>query len=101
MARHKSINPAWLLQRLRCMHLHPVRSSGVRRLGYDPASRMAAVLYPATDVVYGYPNLSDEELQGLLEVLQHLDDHSLGHYVSTVIKARHEHEHLRWDSENG
>jgi hypothetical protein len=84
-----------LLHRLRQTRLHPVKSKGVRQLGYDPDSRMAAVVFTGSEVVYGYPNLSDEELAGLLRVMEH--QASLGNFISTVIKKNHDHERVEWE----
>ena len=33
--------------------LRPVQSKGVRFIGHDPLTRMAAVVYPDRDTVYG------------------------------------------------
>jgi hypothetical protein len=86
-----------LVQRLRRLKLVDVRSSAVRKLGFDPATRMAAVQYKGNDVVYGYPNLTPDEVAGWLEVME--DHRSIGEYVSTVIKAKHDHEHVRSDDD--
>jgi hypothetical protein len=84
-----------LAERLRHVQLVPVRSSAVQKLGYDPPTRMAAVQYQGNDVLYGYPNLTPDEVAGWLEVMQ--DHRSIGEYVSKVIKARHDFEHVRSD----
>jgi hypothetical protein len=84
-----------LVHRLRRMPLQAVISTGVRKLGYDEEARMAAVVYPGSEVRYGYPNLSDAEVAGLLRVME--SQASLGHYISTVIKANHDAEHVRSD----
>ena len=84
-----------LVHRLRQLKLVEVRSSAVRKLGFDPAARMAAVQYKGNDVVYGYPNLTPDEVAGWLEVME--DHRSIGEYVSKVIKANHDHEHVRSD----
>lgn len=75
--------------------LQPVQSRGVRFIGYDPSTRMAAVVYPDRDTVYGYPNLTDDEIHRFIEVWQSHD--SLGHFVSTVIKKNHDHERVEWE----
>ena len=84
-----------LVRRLRHIRLQRVSSTGVRKLGYDPETRMAAVVFPDKDVVYGYPNLTDIEIAGLLAVMEHHE--SLGHFISTVIKPHHDFEHVRWE----
>jgi len=84
-----------LLASLRSVRLRHVRSRGVRMIGYDPAHRMAAVVYPERETVYGYPGLSDEEIRGLVDVMEH--DESLGAYISTIIKKNHDHERVVWD----
>jgi hypothetical protein len=86
---------AELVARLRRMRLQPVISAGVRKLGYDPPARMAGVVFRDSAVAYGYPNLSDEEVSGLLEVME--SDGSLGHYIATVVKPNHDFEHVRSD----
>ena len=92
MVRATPYNKAELLRRLRQVRLQRVESKGVRRLGYDPAVRMAAVVFPEKDVVYGYPNLTDAEVEGLLAVME--NHASLGHYISTVIKKHHDFERV-------
>jgi hypothetical protein len=86
---------AELAARLRRMRLQPVVSAGVRKLGYDAQARMAGVVYRDSDIVYGYPNLSDAEVSGLAEVMEAKG--SLGHYVTTVVKAHHDFELVRSD----
>jgi hypothetical protein len=86
-----------LLQRLKHIRLQRVNSSGVRKLGYDPETHMAAVVFADKDVVYGYPNLTDTEVKGLLDVM--VNQESLGHYVSTVIKKHHDFERVSWSFE--
>ena len=86
-------NKAELLRRLRQVRLQHVDSSGVRKLGYDPAVRMAAVVFPGEEAIYGYPNLTEPEVAGLLDVID--SNKSLGHYVSTVIKKHHDFEHVK------
>ena len=76
------------------MRLQVVKSSAVRRLGSDPETRMAAVQFTGGDTVYGYPNMSDVEIAGLLRVMQ--DHGSIGEFVSTVVKPRHDHERVSW-----
>ena len=95
MAPTSPTSKAELAHRLRHIRLQRVSSTGVRKLGYDPETRMAAVVFPDKDVVYGYPNLTDIEIAGLLAVMEHHE--SLGHYISTVIKPHHDFEHVRWD----
>ena len=95
MARPGPPNKAELSHRLRHIRLQRVSSTGIRKLGYDPESRMAAVVFADGDVVYGYPNLTDIEIAGLLAVMEHHE--SLGHYISTVIKPHHDFEHVRWE----
>jgi hypothetical protein len=82
-----------LLRALAGLELKTVSSDAIRRLGYDPRHRMVGVVFTSSDEVYGYPLLSDEEIAGLLAVLQNHE--SLGHYVSTVIKKNHDHDHER------
>ncbi len=83
-----------LTHALRRIPLRSVKSRAIRRFGYDPELRMAAVMFAGGgDKVYGYPGLSDEEIEGLLEVLE--QEESLGHYVSTVIKPNHDHERVQ------
>ena len=84
-----------LVQRLRQLKLVDVRSSAVQKLGFDPATRMAAVQYKGNEVRYGYPNLTPGEVAGWIKVME--DHGSIGEYVSTVIKANHDHEHVRTD----
>lgn len=75
--------------------LQPVGgSSAVRKLGFAEQERMVLVVFADSDTVYGYPFLSDIEVAGLRKVL--LDHASLGHYVSTVIKPRHDHERIQF-----
>lgn len=69
-------------------------SSAIRRLGFHPRHRMVLVVFTDSDTVYGYPNLSDEEVEGLLAVLENHE--SLGHYVSTVTKPNHDHERIQF-----
>lgn len=69
-------------------------SSAVRKLGFAEHERMVLVVFADSDTVYGYPHLGDDEIAGLREVL--LDHQSLGHYVSTVIKPRHDHERIQF-----
>lgn len=82
-----------LVDALRRIRLQPVASAAVRQLGYDPQHRMVAVVFEGSTSTYGYPNLTDEEIRGLLEVMEH--HASLGHYVSTVIKKNHDHERVQ------
>jgi KTSC domain len=70
-------------------------SKGVRFIGYDPSTRMVAVVFPDRDTVYGYPNLSDDEIRRFIEVRERHE--SLGHFVSTVIKKNHDHERVEWE----
>ena len=86
---------AALIAALRQMQMQPVESEAVRRLGFDPGLRMVGVIFTSGEVRYGYPNLTDEEVRGLLSVME--SHASLGHYVSTVIKPRHDFEHVRAD----
>jgi hypothetical protein len=83
-----------LIELARRTPLKPVASAAVKRLGYQPDQRMVLVVFADSDTVYGYPNLTDEEITGLIQVLQ--ADESLGHYVSTVIKPRHDHERIQF-----
>jgi hypothetical protein len=83
-----------LVQRLRRTPLVDVRSKGVRRIGYDPQVRMVAVVFPDRDTVYGYPNLTDDEILEFIRVRQEQD--SLGHFISTVVKKNHDHERVEW-----
>ena len=74
--------------------LRGVVSAAIRKIGYDPELRMVAVVFTGTrDTVYGYPNLTDEEIEGLLAVFE--NEESLGHYVSTVIKPNHDAERVQ------
>ena len=84
---------AELVRTLRRLPLQEVSSRAVRRLGFDPDHRMVAVVFTSSAATYGYPNLSDEEIRGLLAVMEHHE--SLGHYVSTVIKKNHDHERVQ------
>jgi hypothetical protein len=84
-----------LVAALRATPLQRVQSRGVRKIGYDPTHRMAAVVYPDRDTVYGYPHLSDDEIRGLIAVMEH--HASLGAYVSTVLKPHHDHERVAWE----
>ena len=69
-------------------------STAITRLGFNPEHRMVLVEFTSSPTVYGYPHLSDDEVAGLLAVLQ--DGESLGHYVSTVIKPNHDHERVQF-----
>jgi hypothetical protein len=84
-----------LLEAVRSVPLRHVRSRGVRMIGFDPGRRMAVVVYPDRETRYGYPHLSEEEIRGLIDVLEH--DESLGAYISTIIKKNHDHERVAWD----
>jgi hypothetical protein len=86
---------AQLVHRLKRLPMQAVASTGVRELGYDPQARMAAVVFAGSELRYGYPNLSNEEVAGLLRVME--SQASIGHYISTVIKANHDFEHVRSD----
>ena len=87
---------AQLVDRLVHTPLQRVRgSSAVQGLGFDLQARMAVVQFVGNDLLYGYPHLSDDEVQGLLRVME--DHGSIGEYVSKVIKANHDHEHVRSD----
>lgn len=87
---------AQLVERLARTPLQRVRgSSAVQQLGFDPEPRMAVVRFVGNPLLYGYPHLSDDEVQGLLRVME--DHGSIGEYVSKVIKANHDHEHVRSD----
>jgi hypothetical protein len=68
-------------------------SSAVQRFGFAPEVRMAIVVFKGGPTRYGYPHLDDDEVRGLLEVLEH--DESLGHYIATVIKPNHDHERVQ------
>ncbi|TFZ08127.1 KTSC domain-containing protein [Ramlibacter humi] len=69
-------------------------SQAIRGLGFDEEKRMLVVQFAGSDSRYGYPNLSDEELSGLVDVLEHHE--SLGHYIATVIKPNHDHERVQF-----
>jgi hypothetical protein len=84
---------AELREALRRVPMQRVRSSAIEKFGYEPRLRMAAVQFAGGGTVYGYPDLSDDEVRGLLEVLEHHE--SLGHYVATVIKPNHDHERVQ------
>ena len=84
---------AELVRTLRRVPLQDVSSRAVRRLGFDPDHRMVVVVFTSNPETYGYPNLSDEEIRGLIDVMQHHE--SLGHFVSTVIKKNHDHERVQ------
>ena len=88
-----------LLDHLAKMQLVDVRSRAVRKLGYDPTTRMAAVQFQGSEALYGYPNLTPDEVAGWLEVME--DHRSIGEFVTTVIKARHDFEHVRLDRRGG
>jgi hypothetical protein len=90
-----TLSRSFLVRRLKQIALRLVKSSAVRQLGYDPQTRMVAVQFESSDSIYGYPNVSDEELAGLLNVLR--NQGSIGEYITTVLKAHHEHEHVRSD----
>lgn len=64
------LDRARLVRLLRQTPLQPVASSAVRKLGYAPQARMAAVQFVGGTAVYGYPNLSEEEIRGLLRVME-------------------------------
>jgi hypothetical protein len=81
-----------VLQSLR-LKLVPVTSDAVSKIGFDPASRMIAVQFTGSDTVYGYPNLTDEEVRDLIAVLE--KHASLGNYIATVIKPNHDHERVQ------
>ena len=85
--------PAALRQVLRAIRLVRVRSSAVEQVGYDPEARMVAVVFAGGETVYGYPGLSDAEVEGLIAVLEKHE--SLGHYIATVIKPAHDHERVQ------
>ena len=82
-----------LLQQLQRTPLRPVDSQAVSKMGFDPKARMLVVQFTSGTTIYGYPNLSDEEVAGLLAVLE--SDDSIGHYISTVIKPNHDHERIQ------
>jgi hypothetical protein len=69
-------------------------SSAITKLGFNETHRMALVVFAERDTVYGYPHLTDDEVAGLLAVLE--DGDSLGHYVSAVIKPNHDHERVQF-----
>jgi hypothetical protein len=94
MATHRP-SRAELVARLRRTRLVPVASRAVRKLGYADDLRMAAVQYAEADVIYGYPNLTDGEVEGLLDVMKNRA--SIGEYVNKVIKANHDPERVRSD----
>lgn len=69
-------------------------SEAVRELGYADRERMVLVVFTDSATVYGYPDLTDLEVAGLRKVL--LDHKSLGRFVSTVIKPRHDRERIQF-----
>jgi hypothetical protein len=79
------------LKNTRLIRIHG--SDAIDKLGFDLASRTVVVVFKGGDTVYGYPNLSDDEVEGLLAVLE--NGQSLGHFVATVIKPNHDHERVQ------
>ena len=76
--------------------LDPVpNSDAVQFLGYDPPTRMVAVVFRERHTVYGYPNLSDDEIRRFIEVRERHE--SLGNFITTVIKKNHDHERVEWE----
>lgn len=71
-----------------------VDSDAVARIGFDPDARLLVVEFTSSPQAYGYPNLSDEEIAGLVAVLE--NGESLGHFIATVIKPNHDHERVRF-----
>jgi len=47
--------------------LHPVESSQVKAIGFDPASKTLAVTFHGTGTVYHYPGVSAEQHQAFLK----------------------------------
>jgi hypothetical protein len=82
-----------VMRALSLIPLHRVNSSAIQAMGFDQARRMVVVVFAGGPTRYGYPNLSDEEIKGLLAVM--VNHESLGHYVATVIKPNHDHERLQ------
>lgn len=68
-------------------------SDAISAMGYDVKHRMVVVQFKGGPIRYGYPHLTDQEISGLLAVLQ--DHKSLGHYIATVIKPNHDHERVQ------
>lgn len=93
-----------VLERLRTdiERLNPIRqtrmvkvdSTAVSKIGFDPIQRVLVVQFTGSETVYGYPNLTDEEVSGLLAVLENHE--SLGTYINTVIKPNHDHERVQF-----
>jgi hypothetical protein len=83
-----------LVRRLKGVRLMAVRSTAVQRLGYDLASRMAAVQFTGGNTVYGYPGLADDEIEGWLKVMQ--DHGSIGEFISKTIKPNHDDERVSY-----
>lgn len=81
------------------LKLIPVKSEAVRKIGFDPQARMVAVQFTDSDRVYGYPHLTDEELQRLIDVLE--NHASLGRYIATVVKPNHDHERVQLEPAPG
>ena len=82
------------LNPIRRARMVKVESTAVSRMGFDPKQRVLAVQFTGSDAVYGYPNLTDEEVAGLLGVLENHE--SLGNYINTVIKPNHDHERIQF-----
>lgn len=74
--------------------LYPVASEAVARIGFDPDARLLVVEFTSSPQAYGYPNLSDEEIAGLVAVLE--NGESLGHFIATVVKPNHDHERVQF-----
>ena len=83
-----------LLRVLRRARMVKVKSTAVSRMGFDPEQRVLVVQSTGGDAVYGYPNLTDEEVSGLLGVIGNHE--SLGNYINTVIKPNHDHERVQF-----
>ena len=69
--------------------LHPVESTAVAAVGYDAAERELYVRFKGTsDGTYVYADVSPEEYADLLAA------DSIGGYVNTQIKSRHDYREL-------
>jgi hypothetical protein len=82
------------LDPIRQTRMVKVDSTAVSRMGFDPQQRVLVVQFTGNETVYGYPNLAEEEVSGLLAVLENHD--SLGSYINSVIKPNHDHERVQF-----
>jgi len=82
------------LNPIRRTRMVKVDSTAVSSMGFDPDQRVLVVQFTGSETVYGYPNLSDEEVSGLLAVLENHE--SLGNFINTVIKPNHDHERVQF-----